>query len=200
MPLLGPADPLPRCLSRVLVAGASGAGKTTLAARVAALLRVPHIEIDALFHGPGWTPRPTFAEDVERFTARPGWVTEWQYTAVRPLLAERADLLVWLDLPRALVMRQVVARTLRRRLLREALWNGNVEPPLRTVLTDPEHIVRWAWSSWARTSSRVVELAARHPELVVVRLRSRSDVEQWVAGPLTHAVRGPLDVSRRGRR
>ena len=187
MPLLGPADLLPRRPSRVLVAGPSGAGKTTLAARVGAALHVPHIEIDALFHGPGWTPRPGFTEDVQRFTARPGWVTEWQYGPVRPLLAERADLLVWLDLPRAVVMRQVVGRTLRRRLLRQSLWNGNVEPPLRTVLTDPEHIVRWAWTSWARTTARVTELQARHPELVVVRLRSRRDVEKWVAGPLTRA-------------
>ena len=30
------------------------------------------------------------------------------------------------------------------RLGRQVLWNGNIEPPLWTVFTDPEHIVRWA--------------------------------------------------------
>jgi hypothetical protein len=71
-------------------------------------------------------------------------VTEWQYDAVRALLA-RADVLVWLDLSRATVMRQVGRRTFRRRLRRQVLWNGNVvELPLWTVFTDSEHIVHHA--------------------------------------------------------
>ena len=45
--------------------GVSGAGKTTLAARLGRLLDVPHVEIDALFHGPGWTPREAFVADVD---------------------------------------------------------------------------------------------------------------------------------------
>ena len=36
-------------------------------------------------------------------------------------------------LGRPMVLRQVTTRTLRRRLRREVLWNGNVEPPLRTI-------------------------------------------------------------------
>lgn len=184
MPLLGPADPLPHRPRRVLVAGASGAGKTTLAGRIGAALRLPHVEIDALFHGPGWVPRATFTADVARFAARPEWVTEWQYGPVRPLLAGRADLVVWLDLPRPVVLRSVVGRTLRRRLLRRRLWNGNVEPPLRTFWTDPEHIVRWAWRTHAPSAERVALLADQQPQLPVVRLRSRRAVDAWVAGPL----------------
>lgn len=42
-------------------------------------------------------------------------------------------------------MRQVVRRTVVRRLRRVVLWNGNVEPPLRTIITEQDHIVRWAW-------------------------------------------------------
>jgi hypothetical protein len=103
------------------------------------------------------------------------------------LLAERADVVVWLDLSRARVMRQVVGRTLRRRLLRERLWNGNVEPSLRTFLTDPEHIVRWAWTRHFRTAERVAALHAQRPQLTVVRLTSRRAVDQWVHGPLTAA-------------
>jgi adenylate kinase family enzyme len=183
--LLGPGDPLPARPSRVLIAGSSGAGKTTLARRVARVLGLRHVEIDALFHGPDWVPRPSFADDVARFAGRPVWVTEWQYGPVRPLLADRADLLVWLDLPRRRVMAQVVRRTLRRRLLREPLWNGNVEPPLRTFLTDPEHIVRWAWTSHGGTAERVADLHARRPELTIVRLPSHRAADRWVRGPLT---------------
>ena len=183
MPLLGADDPLPRRPARVLVAGTSGSGKTTLAARIGAVLDLPHVELDALHHGPGWTPRPEFGADVARFAATSRWVTEWQYAAVRPVLADRADLLVELDLGRAVVMTRVVRRTVGRRVHREQLWNGNVEPPLRTFLTDPEHIVRWAWRTHRPTAERVRALVAERPELVVVRLTSRRETGDWLAGP-----------------
>lgn len=182
--MLGAEDPVPGRPRRVLVAGTSGSGKTTLAVRIAAALGVPHVEIDSLYHGPGWTPRSSFEADVHRFGAGPAWVTEWQYRQVRAFLADRADLLVWLDLPRAVVMRQVVRRTLVRRLRRVPLWNGNVEGPLRTVLTDRDHIVRWAWRTHGATAERVAALRLRRPDLVVVRLRSRDEVARWTAGPL----------------
>ncbi|NAZ75731.1 AAA family ATPase [Kineococcus sp. T13] len=189
MPLLGPTDPLPHRPRRVLVAGTSGAGKTTLASRIATALQAPHVEIDALFHGPGWSARPSFEHDVHRFSAGPSWVSEWQYDQVRSHLAGRADLLVWLDLPRGRVLRQVVRRTLLRRLRRQVLWNGNVEPPLRTFLTDPEHIVRWAWRTHHHSAARVVRLLHERPELPVVRLRSHRQAQAWLRGPLHDCTR-----------
>jgi adenylate kinase family enzyme len=176
---LGPDEPLPQRPRRVLVAGTSGSGKTRLAADLAEILGVPHVEIDSLFHGPGWVPRPDFEAAVARFSGRERWVTEWQYRQVRPLLLARADLLVWLDLPRPLVMWQVVRRTASRRLRRERLWGVNVEPPLWTFLVDRGHIVRWAWRTHAAGAPRVAAAAASRPDLPVVRLRSRADVARW---------------------
>ncbi|GGM17768.1 hypothetical protein [Micromonospora yangpuensis] len=140
------------------------------------------MELDALHHGPDWQPRPTFVADVEAFAARPRWVTEWQYTAkLGDILHRRADCVLWLDHPRHLVMRQVVGRTLTRRVRRERLWNGNIEPPLWTVFTDPEHVVRWAWRTQGGPTRRVTALLAeRGAEIVVVRLRGRRQVTRWV--------------------
>ncbi len=177
--MLSASDPLPGLPRRVLVAGTSGSGKTTLAAQIGKRLGIRHVEIDALFHGPEWAPRETFEADVEAFSATPSWVTEWQYGVVRERLAERADLLVWLDFNRITVMRQVVQRTARRRLRRQVLWNGNIEPPLWTVFTNHDHIVRWAWSTHHKTAQRILAVQEQHPELPIVRLRDRRSVEQW---------------------
>lgn len=166
---------------RIIVAGTSGAGKTHLAARIGVALQIPHIEIDALYHGPGWTTRPTFEADVQTFAATSQWVTEWQYTSVRPLLAKRADLLVWLDFSRPRVMWQVTRRTLGRSLGQTVLWNGNVEPPLRTILRDRDHIIRWAWRMHGPTRERVAALLTERPALPFVRLTTRVEVERWVA-------------------
>lgn len=167
------------------MAGVSGSGKTTLAGLISDLLDVPHVEIDALFHGPGWLPRQSFLEDVRRLVASDAWVTEWQYSEARPLLSERAQLLVWLDLPFwRTTFPRVMRRTLRRRLRRETLWNGNIEPPLHTFFSDREHIVRWAIATRHKYRSRIPELASRSPDLIVVRLRSTREVEHWLVGPL----------------
>jgi adenylate kinase family enzyme len=199
VPFLTANDQVPGRPQRVLVAGMAGAGKTTLAARLAEVLGVPHVEIDALHHGPGWTVRDEFERDVVALTQQPTWVTEWQYDAARPLLAERADLAVWLDLPVAVVMWRITRRTVRRRLRRQVLWNGNVEPPLRTILTDRDHVIRWAWKTRHDTATRIADLAARRPELVVVHLSRLRDVETWLSQLARSLAGGPGGrVSRSG--
>ena len=183
------AEELPYRPSRVLVAGTSGSGNSTLARRIATALNAPYTELDALHHGPAWEPRPDFVDAVTRLSAAEGWTAEWQYEIARPILGPRADLLVFLDLPRWLVMTRVVRRTLRRRLGRVELWNGNFEPPLRTVFSDRDHIVRWAWRTHHEAVDRVMELVDQRPDIPVVRLQTARQVDRWLAGPLARAAR-----------
>jgi adenylate kinase family enzyme len=169
-----------RRLERIVIAGTSGAGKSSLARRLSSLLDVPYVELDSLYHGPDWTPREEFLDDVRRFVAGERWVIEWQYGVARPILTARATTLVWLDLPKWLVMWRVTKRSLRRRVLREEIWNGNRELPLRTLFTDPEHIIRWSWNTHRQTGPRVTAAQLEHPQLEVVRLRSPREVEEWL--------------------
>ncbi|MDQ3151749.1 MAG: AAA family ATPase [Actinomycetota bacterium] len=187
----GWSHPLPHVPQRVLVTGASGSGKPTVAARVATVLGLPHTEIDGLYHGRGWVPRESFLDDVRALVAGPRWVVEWQYGVARPLLLARADTLVWLDLPRRVVLARVVLRTVRRRLRRIELWNGNLEPPLWTFFTERDHIVRWSWRTHPAVARRVhAALSREHGDRVhVVRLRSRREVAAWVEGPLSTVAR-----------
>ncbi len=173
-------DPLPTAPQRVLVAGTSGAGKSTLARDVARTQGLPYTEIDALFHGPNWEPRPTFLEDANAVTAAERWVTEWQYSSARPLLSERADTLLWLDYPRHLVMWRVTRRTVWRWLTRAELWNGNRERSLWGALTDKTGIIRWAWDTHRLTRERVEALLAEGTHLMVVRLRSPHEARLWL--------------------
>ncbi len=170
-------DPRPR---RVLVAGTAGVGKTTTAGRIGRALGVPHTEIDSRYHGPDWTPREEFAAEVDAYSSASDWVTEWQYTAVRGLLAERADTLVWVDLPILIALGRLVRRTLRRRLGRVRLWNDNLEPPLWTFFTDRDHIVRWGWRERRASRRAVPELLRTAPHLRIVHLRSQREVDRFV--------------------
>jgi adenylate kinase family enzyme len=179
--LLGPDDPLPALPERILVNGNAGAGKTTLAAALGAQLGLPHTELDSLFHGPGWEPRAEFLDDVGALVAGDRWIAEYQYGEAQPLLLARADLMLWLDPPRRVSMWRVIRRTLRRRFRREVLWNGNVEGPLHHIFRDPEHIIRWAWTSHPRAAQRIDLVLRERPELPVVRLRDEAGIARWRA-------------------
>ncbi|MDY1003466.1 MULTISPECIES: AAA family ATPase [unclassified Curtobacterium] len=170
-------DPPPR---RVLVAGTAGVGKTTTAQRIARAIGAPHTELDGMYHGPGWTALPDFEARVDEVTSAPTWVSEWQYRQVRQLLVERADTLVWLDLPKPVAFVRLLRRTIRRRLHRTVLWNGNVEPPLWTFFTRSEHILRWGIAKRNEMRQRVPVLAADTPHLRVVHLRSQREIERFV--------------------
>lgn len=167
-------------MRRVLVSGISGAGKTTLARRIEERRGLPRHELDALHHGAGWQKRPEFEEDVRRFAATEAWVCEDQYqTFLGELLWERADTVVWLDLERPVIMRRVIVRTFSRLLRRVELWNGNRER--WRDLTGAGHPIRWAWAQHADRRARTEAVAARHPDVHVIRLRTPDEVDAFVA-------------------
>jgi adenylate kinase family enzyme len=170
-----------RPLRRVVVTGPSGAGKSTLGRRLAGRLDVAYVELDALFHGADWTPNERFVEDVAAATETGGWVVDGGYSAVRDLLWQRADTVIWLDLPRTTTLRRVLLRTAGRLATRQELWNGNRER-WSTVLR-ASHPIRWTWSTQpakrADMERRTGDPAWAH--LQVVRLRTPAEVRRWEA-------------------
>ncbi|MCX5250885.1 MFS transporter [Streptomyces sp. NBC_00201] len=174
------AAPAPAPLRRIVVGGISGAGKTTLAAALAGALDIRHIEMDALYHGPGWTHRAEFADDVERATRTPAWICDAQYHwVVGDLLGERADTFVWLDLSRRTVMNRVLRRSVVRAATGRELWHGNRET-WRSMLRNPRHPLRWAWSQHATRRAETAAFLRLHPGLAVVHLTSASQARQWL--------------------
>lgn len=167
--------------ARIAVAGVSGSGKSTLAKRISDQLDIPYVELDSLHHGPDWTPRPEFVDDVRALVACPAWVSEFQYAAAKPLILDRVELVVWLDLPTPVTMFQVSRRTLVRRARRTELWNGNVEPPLRSIFTDPDHVVLWAWKTRNKLRDELADQVAAYPGVRLIRLRSHRAARRWLA-------------------
>jgi adenylate kinase family enzyme len=163
-------------MRRVSLVGSPGSGKTTLGRQLAARLDAPFIELDAIFHQPRWgeLPREEFREQVSAKLQGPKWVVDGNYSAVQDLVWQQADTVVWLDLPRHVVMRRVIVRTLRRAITRERLWNGNREPLTNFYRLDPEkNIIRWTWIKQPeyveRYGSAIQQAANAHLEFIRLR-------------------------------
>jgi len=172
-------------VERVSVIGNSGSGKTTLGRQLAQTLGVPFVELDGIFHQPGWTelPREQFRERVSEVVAGDGWVIDGNYSAVRDLVWERADTVVWLTLPRWLVTARVLGRTIGRGVRRVELWNGNREELRNLFSRDPMQSIvlytfRYHHEGIERFEQRVADPA--HAHLQVVRLRSPREVRTFL--------------------
>jgi adenylate kinase family enzyme len=171
----------------VAVVGCSGSGKTTLAVMLAQTLGAPHVELDSMYHQPGWTPLgdEEFRARVTEATAPDRWVVDGNYSVVRDIVWGRADTIVWFDLPYATVMGRMIRRTLRRTVTREELWNGNREPLSNLWRLDPEKsIIAWA-STNHKVCRRRYEAAEADPQwegLRFLRLRSQAEADAFLAG------------------
>jgi len=169
---------------RVAVVGTTGSGKTAVARQIAATIGAPHIELDALFHEPGWVPaeREVFRARVSAAIAVPAWVTDGNYSSfLRDIAWPAADTLVWLDYPFHVVIWRLFRRTIRRGVRREVLWNGNRES-LRTHFLTRDSLFLWAKNThWKHRRDWTASFAA--PEMArvrIVRLRSPREAEAWL--------------------
>jgi adenylate kinase family enzyme len=170
---------------RVLVVGASGSGKTTVAAELATRLGVPHVELDALHHGPNWSE-----PDLDEFRARvlaaveaEGWVCDGLYESkLGTAVFECADTVVWLDLPLRVLLSRLWRRTRDRIANDVELWSGNKES-WRNAFMGRESLFVWTVRRHGhlhRALPRILS-APELSHLDVVRLRSEEEVTRWLA-------------------
>jgi len=164
----------------VVIASASGNGKTTLARALAARLGVPFVEMDALHHGPSWTEATPeeLRSKVEPIVRSDAWVIDGAYRGkLGDLVLERAELVVWLDLPMRVWLPRLLRRTIGRIVRREELWNGNREK-LRTAVFDRDSVIYYAIRMHRRRRHTYPSALSRYN---VVRLRRPAEVERFLS-------------------
>ena len=109
-----------------------GGGKTSLGMALSAKLGTPFVELDALYWLPDWGERPP-----DEFTQLVGdtldgyedaWVVDGQYGSILgSLVLERADTLIWLELPWRIIFWRTFRRAIRRARDKNLICGENVE-------------------------------------------------------------------------
>lgn len=169
-------------MERINVVGTSCSGKTTLARSLAACLRLPCAELDALFWGPDWTPvtDPVFRARVADAVAGERWVVDGGYSPVRDITWSRADTVVWLDYPMPLVLARWASRTVVRVRSREEFWpgTGNRESVGNALRRDG--LLWWILRTHRRRRRTMAAALSARPDITAVRLRSPADAERFL--------------------
>ncbi len=189
-------------MQRISVVGSPGSGKSTLSRALAGRLGLPHVELDAIHHQPGWVPLPAeeYRRRVAELAARDRWVVDGNYSAVRPLVWARADTVIWLDPPRRTVMRRLIWRTLRRVAGRAELWNGNRERWRNFFSLSPdESVIVWAWQHYHVYRERYQAALADpgYAQLTFIRVRTDAGRRRLLASaqPVPAPASGRPDTS-----
>lgn len=175
---------MPKTL-RVVVIGSSCAGKTSFAQALSRVNGCDHIELDELFWGNNWNPKPEseFLRLVHEAAAQESWVVAGNYGIARPGLWGRATTIVWLNYSLPRVLWRGLRRTLARCLTGQVLYHGNRESFRRAFLSK-ESLFLWIVTTFRRRRrefaalrqsgeySHVAWLEARHPKEAHNILRS----------------------------
>ncbi|GIT90880.1 ATPase AAA [Jannaschia pagri] len=168
-----------RTARRVMIVGRSGGGKTTLALRLSEQFKLPHYALDRdVIWLPGWHLRPKAEQRVliQDLAARDRWIIDGSSPSSFDLRVPRADLILWVRIPRARALWQLAGRVLRHYgRVRPAMADGCPEPlPDLAFLSyvwnfDRDHAPRF-----------LTEIDAHGPTVPVAVLRSRADMARLV--------------------
>lgn len=100
-------------VQRIMIIGGPGSGKSTLARQLGRLAGLPVVHLDQLFFRPGWVEvsKPEMNDRAIKAAQAPAWVIDGNYSGSWPYRVSRAQLIIFLDMPRGLRMRRILWRT-----------------------------------------------------------------------------------------
>jgi len=122
------ADTVSQIGTRLHIWGNSCAGKSTMAEKISVALDLPVVELDALNWEPGWvslreTNPQAFINRVSDACSTERWVVAGSYSATSTAhIWPNVQTVIWLDLPRWLLLIRVLRRSWKRARTAELLW------------------------------------------------------------------------------
>ena len=162
-------------MKRVLIVGSPGAGKSTLAKRLAAQTGLPLTHLDELSWDPGWVrvERAVWHARLDAAIREDAWILDGNILTTLLRVAYRADTVIYLWPPRRLCLWRVFQRAALGQFPHGARWQGW---PTRDLLRSLSHFPRQA--RWQLAQLRTV------PGLATFLLSNDAEVSAWLAWQL----------------
>jgi adenylate kinase family enzyme len=166
-------------LERIAIIGCGGSGKSTLAREMGRVLSLPVYHLDRLYWRAGWveTPEAEWRAIQAEIVNEPKWIIDGNYGGSMEIRLERADTIVFLDLPTWTCLAGALQRYRR--------FRGRTRPELADGC--PERLtfdyLAWIWRYRKRRRPRILKrLQGVETSKTVVSLSTRSNVDWFVSG------------------
>lgn len=178
---IGEAGERLKTARRVLVIGCSGGGKSTLSQKLAAHFGLEYQSIDRDVRWlPGWRERDRDARRriLEELVARERWVMDGSNPSTFDLRVPRADLVIWVRMPRWTCLLGVARRVWR--------YHGTVRPDMAEGCPEPlpdRTFLDYIWNFEKKSAPLFVRELDRHGGgIPLVTLRSRKETRRLLHG------------------
>lgn len=164
-------------MQRILIIGSGGAGKSTFARELGAILDLPVIHLDQLYWKPGWEKpeKAEWARIVDRETAKERWIMDGNFGGTLPQRIRRCDTIIMLDLPRWLCLWRVGRRLIK--------YRGRHRPDMVPGCHERfnREFIRWIWNYPSKSRpAKLALLSATSPDQRVVILASTREVRRFL--------------------
>ncbi len=165
-------------MKKVLVIGPGGAGKSTLARRLGALLNIEVLHLDKFYWHAGWIemPKGEWLKTVEELLRRDAWIMDGNYSGTLDIRFEACDTVIFLDMARTLCLWRILKRAVMyRNKSRSDMAEGCHE---RLTL----EFILWIWNYPNRSRPKIIKMLESNLEgKKIVWLRTQSDVKRFLA-------------------
>ena len=164
-------------MRRVLVIGSGGSGKSTVAAQLGELLGLEVQHLDKFNWSSGWVEpaRDEWIKTVTDLTDRDAWIMDGNYSGTLELRLQKADTIVFLDLPRVLCLWRI--------LKRRFLYRNGTRPDMAEGCRENLNFefVSWVWNYPRRSRPKIIRLLREHAgEKQIFWLRSHNEVKRFL--------------------
>ena len=162
-----------------MILGRGGAGKSELAVAISRRTGLPVVHLDHVFWRPGWKPAPPeeSARDMVAAVAGERWILDGNFLGGEggERRFERADMVVFLDLPRRTCLWRVLRRLVR------GHWRSRPDLPAGCSESLDLAFLRWIWRYPRHDRPSVLQLlAGLDAQVDVGRLRTCADVRRFM--------------------
>ena len=178
-----------RGVGNLHILGITGAGKTTLAKRIAAKTGRVAIDLDELSWEPNWyeVPHDEFARRltvaIADATAKgQQWVVSGNYSRIRPVVWPHVNTIVMLDYSPIRVFWQLLLRSFRRAGTGKLCCNGNRET-FSKLFFSKDSILLWFFKSAGRRRKQFAELRhdnGGYPNIELIYFHHPRETERWL--------------------
>jgi adenylate kinase family enzyme len=164
-------------LKRILVIGSGGAGKSTFARNLGAILDLPVIHLDPVYWKAGWEKpsKSDWARTVGKLVAQHEWIMDGNFGGTLPQRLRRADAVILLDTSRWVCLWRVAKRFMK--------YRGRHRPDMTPGCQErfDWEFVKWIWNYPSRSKpAKLALLEASTPDQRVVILQSNRDVARFL--------------------
>jgi len=162
-------------VDRVAIIGCGGSGKSRLARALGERLGIAPVHLDALYYDADWQPldHRRFAARQRALVAAPRWIIDGNYASSLPIRLQRADTVIFLDLPGWTCLWGIGQRRLRHR--------GGQHPSVGVFDRITWGFIRYVLGYRRQMAPRIRHLLANHAaDADVVVLRSRRAVRRYL--------------------